>query len=150
MKSNSVALRLILLAACLAPNLYADPGPFDGTAFRGRIAFSSDGNFNDEDDWGAFPVAAAMLDAFGVTSKLVHVDYNNILAENNVPWRAPSGGGDWRSHTLRDIKIATGDEIAVAVRGGGGENGTPGRRRRALLRNAPGRTPPPRPDGHGL
>ena len=58
-------------------------GPFDGKNFKGRIAFSSDGNYNDEDDWGAFPVAAAILDAFGVTGKLVHVDYNNILAQND-------------------------------------------------------------------
>ncbi len=58
--------------------------PFDGTVFKGRIAFSSDGNFNDEDDWGAFPVAAAILSAFGVTDKLVHVDYNNILVDNDA------------------------------------------------------------------
>ena len=63
--------------------LYAFSGPFDGKSFKGRIAFSSDGNYNDEDDWGAFPVAAAILDAFGVTDKLVHVDYSNILAEND-------------------------------------------------------------------
>ena len=29
--------------------------------FQGRIALSHDGNFNDEDDWGAFPVAVACL-----------------------------------------------------------------------------------------
>ena len=63
--------------------LHAFSGPFDGKNFKGRIAFSSDGNYNDEDDWGAFPVAAAILDAFGVTDKLVHVDYSNILAEND-------------------------------------------------------------------
>ena len=61
----------------------AYPGPFDGENFKGRIAFSSDGNYNDEDDWGAFPVAVAMLDACGVTDKLVHVDYCNILIEND-------------------------------------------------------------------
>jgi len=63
--------------------LDARSGPFDGKNFKGRIAFSSDGNYNDEDDWGAFPVAIAILDAFGVTDKLVHVDYSNILAKNN-------------------------------------------------------------------
>ena len=63
--------------------LHAYSGPFDGKNFRGRIAFSSDGNFNDEDDWGAFPVAVAILDAFGVTDKLVHVDYSNILVDND-------------------------------------------------------------------
>jgi len=66
-----------------ASTLYSHSGPFDGKNFKGRIAFSSDGNYNDEDDWGAFPVAAAMLDAFGVTDKLVHVDYCNILPKND-------------------------------------------------------------------
>ena len=55
-------------ALCLsASGVHAHSGPFDGKTFKGRIAFSSDGNFNDEDDWGAFPVAVAILDAFGVT-----------------------------------------------------------------------------------
>ena len=64
-------------------NTDAHPGPFDGKEFKGRIAFSSDGNYNDEDDWGAFPVAVAILDAFGVIDKLVHVDYCNILPKND-------------------------------------------------------------------
>ncbi|MHC4166919.1 MAG: hypothetical protein ACYSWQ_08180, partial [Planctomycetota bacterium] len=63
--------------------LHGYSGPFDGRNFKGRIAFSSDGNYNDEDDWGAFPVAIAILEAFGVTDKLVHVDYCNILVEND-------------------------------------------------------------------
>ncbi len=66
-----------------ALHLSAHSGPFDGRNFKGRIAFSSDGNYNDEDDWGAFPVAIAMLDSFGVKEKLVHVDYSNILAKND-------------------------------------------------------------------
>jgi hypothetical protein len=66
-----------------AVNTHAHPGPFNGREFKGRIAFSSDGNYNDEDDWGAFPVAIAMLDAFGLKDKLVHVDYCNILPQND-------------------------------------------------------------------
>jgi hypothetical protein len=66
-----------------AKNQGAATGPFDGQKFQGRIAFSSDGNCNDEDDWGAFPVAAALLEAFGVTDRLVHVDYSNILPKND-------------------------------------------------------------------
>jgi len=50
---------------------------------HGRIALSHDGNFNDEDDWGAFPVAIAILDAFGVKDRLVHIEYNNILPNND-------------------------------------------------------------------
>ena len=58
-----------IFAILFSVNSYAHPGPFDGNQFKGRIAFSSDGNYNDEDDWGAFPVAVAMLDSFGVKDK---------------------------------------------------------------------------------
>ena len=70
------------------PSILAQALPFDGKTFTGRIAFSSDGNFNDEDDWGAFPMAIALLDAFGVKDKLVHVDYNNILHGNDARFYA--------------------------------------------------------------
>jgi hypothetical protein len=79
-KLTCTALMLVFFCAS---NLYPNSGPFDGKNFKGRIAFSSDGNYNDEDDWGAFPVAIAILDSFGVKDKLIHVDYNNILAWND-------------------------------------------------------------------
>jgi hypothetical protein len=72
-----------LLMHGAAGGLHAHQGPFDGRTFKGRIAFSSDGNYNDEDDWGAFPAAMAILEAFGLTGKLVHVDYCNILKGND-------------------------------------------------------------------
>ena len=81
MKISGVTAILIVLFS--ASVLYPHAGPFDGKTFKGRIAFSHDGNYNDEDDWGAFPVAIAILDAFGVTGRLVHVDYSNILAKND-------------------------------------------------------------------
>jgi hypothetical protein len=58
-------------------------GPYGEEGFAGRIALSHDGNFNDEDDWGAFPVIIAMLDAFGVKDRLVHIEYNNIIQDND-------------------------------------------------------------------
>ncbi|MDO8544246.1 MAG: hypothetical protein Q7S40_27725 [Opitutaceae bacterium] len=70
---------LITLLAFPSLALAASPGPWDGANFKGRIAHSADGNANDEDDWGAFPVAFAMIDAFGLMDRVVHVDYNNIL-----------------------------------------------------------------------
>ncbi|MCU0917266.1 MAG: hypothetical protein MUC88_22285 [Planctomycetes bacterium] len=79
---NMIRTTALLLLVGSA-GLPAHTGPFDGREFKGRIAFSSDGNYNDEDDWGAFPVAIALLDAFGVTGKLVHVDYCNILGQND-------------------------------------------------------------------
>ncbi len=57
--------------------------PYRAGAFQGGIALSHDGNFNDEDDWGAFPVAIAILDALGVKDKLVHIEYNNIIQAND-------------------------------------------------------------------
>jgi hypothetical protein len=78
-----IACALAIITHFCASNLQSHPGPFDEKNFKGRIAFSSDGNYNDEDDWGAFPVAIAILDAFGVVDKLVHVDYCNILAKND-------------------------------------------------------------------
>jgi hypothetical protein len=57
--------------------------PYDVHGFQGRIALSHDGNFNDEDDWGAFPVAVAILDALGVKDRLVHIEYNNIVQAND-------------------------------------------------------------------
>jgi len=57
--------------------------PYGPNGFQGRIALSHDGNFNDEDDWGAFPVAIAILDALGVKDKLVHIEYNNIIQNND-------------------------------------------------------------------
>jgi len=84
MKTNSeIGRAAIIVLLLLAAATHAHPGPFDGKEFKGRIAFSSDGNCNDEDDWGAFPVAVALLDAFGVKDKLVHVDYCNILPQND-------------------------------------------------------------------
>ena len=78
-----IAAVTAILICLYSSTLFGHSGPFDGKNFKGRIAFSSDGNYNDEDDWGAFPVAIAILDAFGVTDKLVHVDYCNILAKND-------------------------------------------------------------------
>ena len=63
-----IACASILIAHLSALTVLSFLGPFDGKTFKGRIAFSSDGNYNDEDDWGAFPVAIAILDAFGVTN----------------------------------------------------------------------------------
>lgn len=60
--------------------------PFDGKAFRGRIAWSADGNHNDPDDWAASPVALAIFAACGVKDRLVHFDYNCILPRTDPEW----------------------------------------------------------------
>ncbi|MCS7024177.1 MAG: hypothetical protein NZV14_05215 [Bryobacteraceae bacterium] len=82
------SLRAILAAGILAPFALAmaPPGPYDGETFRGRIAWSCDGNHNDEDDWAASPVALAIFALAGVKDRLVHFHYNNILPNTNPAW----------------------------------------------------------------
>jgi hypothetical protein len=58
--------------------------PYEAGVFKGRIAHSADGNANDEDDWAAFPVAFAIIDACGLMDRVVHVDYSNILHANDA------------------------------------------------------------------
>jgi hypothetical protein len=52
-----IACAATIIVHVAASGLCAHPGPFDGKQFKGRIAYSADGNFNDEDDWAASPVA---------------------------------------------------------------------------------------------
>jgi hypothetical protein len=74
---------LAVFSLLLSLSLRSQAEPYGAGGFQGRIALSHDGNFNDEDDWGAFPVAIAILDAFGVKDRLVHVEYNNIIQAND-------------------------------------------------------------------
>jgi hypothetical protein len=54
--------------------------------FKGRIAWSADGNHNDPDDWIASPLALAIFAETGLRDRLVHFDYNCILPLTNVEW----------------------------------------------------------------
>ena len=49
-----------LFCAFAATSLAA---PYEGKTFKGRIAYSADGNHNDPDDWIASPVALAIFAA---------------------------------------------------------------------------------------
>ena len=86
----SISMKITYITAIFfhicALNLYAHSGPFDGMNFRGRIAYSADGNYNDEDDWGASPVALAIFAECGVKDKLAHFDYNCILPKTDPKW----------------------------------------------------------------
>ncbi|MCG8700535.1 MAG: hypothetical protein MI922_20945, partial [Bacteroidales bacterium] len=48
----------------------------------GRIALSHDGNDNDHDDYGAMPLAIAMIAKAGLSDKLVYVEHGNCVCEN--------------------------------------------------------------------
>ncbi len=81
--------QIIIIITCLLFTLNAKSQvfkPWENGEFKGRIAWSSDGNFNDEDDWAASPVALAIFAQFGVKDKLVHFDYNNIRQQTNKEW----------------------------------------------------------------
>jgi hypothetical protein len=79
---------LSVLAAGLlsASNLPAHAGPFDGKTFKGRTAYSADGNHNDPDDWASSAAVLALFAVFGVKDKLVHFDYNSILPDTHADW----------------------------------------------------------------
>jgi hypothetical protein len=88
---NRSKLHVSILIGFLTATLYVSPatavkGPSDGKAFRGRIAFSADGNHNDPDDWAASPVALAIFAQAGFKDRVVHFHYNCILPENDPEW----------------------------------------------------------------
>jgi predicted amidohydrolase len=81
---------LVKLAAFLAialslGSIAAEPSRAPST-FKGRIAYSCDGNHNDPDDWSASPVALAIISEAGLKDRLVHFDYNCILPATNPEW----------------------------------------------------------------
>ncbi len=79
-------LALLLAVLGFKAGVHAHVGPFDGSRFRGTIAWTCDGNHNDEDDWAASALALALFAEFGVKDHLIHFDYNNILPATNPDW----------------------------------------------------------------
>ncbi|MHB8897559.1 MAG: hypothetical protein ACYC6Y_02295 [Thermoguttaceae bacterium] len=84
MKHLLFACFVLLLAR--TPLAAAESRPFEGKIFRGRIAYSCDGNHNDPDDWAASPVTLAILAEAGLKDRLVHFDYNCILPLTDPAW----------------------------------------------------------------
>lgn len=75
-----------LASALPPPAIAATTRPFVDGQFKGRIAYSADGNHNDPDDWIASPVALAIFAEAGLRDRLVHFDYNSILPLTNPEW----------------------------------------------------------------
>ena len=69
---------VLLLTLCMFAAVSHAQVNFPG----GRIAMSYDGNSNDEDDYGAMPIAIAMVAKAGLANKLVHVEHGNNICEN--------------------------------------------------------------------
>ena len=80
---------LAAVAIFLSISLRSSAGPDSEDGFQGRIALSHDGNYNDEDDWGAFPVAIAILQyrngGVGRTTLALRIDG----VQQGDEWRAP-------------------------------------------------------------
>src|SRR5262249_7389006 len=74
-------------------SLRAAAGPFEHGRFKGRIAYSADGNHNDRDDWMASPLALAILAEAGVKDRLTHFDYNCILTQTDPQWEKNHADG---------------------------------------------------------
>lgn len=72
------------LSLLLNGALVAQSSPINMPA--GRIAFSSDGNLHDSDDWGATAFSLAMLHYAGLSDRFVHYDYNNHLGKSHKSW----------------------------------------------------------------
>jgi RNA polymerase sigma factor (sigma-70 family) len=61
-------------------------GLYERGRFKGRVAWSADGNHNDPDDWASSPIALAILAESGLKDRLVHFDYNCILPVSDAEW----------------------------------------------------------------
>jgi hypothetical protein len=61
-------------------------GPYENGTFKGRIAYSCDGNHNDPDDWASSAVALAIFAEAGLKDRVVHFDYNCILPKTDPEW----------------------------------------------------------------
>jgi hypothetical protein len=85
-------LRFTTAAAILHVSAFTGSGaatrPYIDGEFKGRIAYSADGNHNDPDDWIASPVVLAILAQAGLKDRLVHFDYNSILLLTHADWEA--------------------------------------------------------------
>lgn len=68
------------------PQSHTVAGPYERGEFKGRIAYSADGNHNDPDDWASSAVALAIFSEAGLRDRLVHFDYNCILPKTDPEW----------------------------------------------------------------
>jgi hypothetical protein len=85
MRPKAKQIAPVLFLILFAHDLTA-AGPYVNGEFRGRIAYSADGNHNDPDDWAASPLALAIIAEAGHKDRLVHFDYNCILPQTNPEW----------------------------------------------------------------
>ncbi len=75
-----------IVALCLITNFLCIAQKSKINMPNGRIAFSSDGNLHDSDDWGATAFSLAFLHYAGLEKRFVHYDYNNHLGKSRESW----------------------------------------------------------------
>lgn len=126
-------LTSIIIILLMAGNTFKAEAQYAKEEFKGRIAWSADGNFNDEDDWAASPLALAIFAEFGMKDKLVHFDYNCILPQTDKEWEAKHKKGVMgaaklygydlsKFHDCREDLDAAINSIAVAVNASSEDN----------------------------
>ncbi|WP_418263680.1 hypothetical protein [Flavobacterium faecale] len=83
---NINKIKYCFLIASLLSTIVCDAQKSKINMPKGRIAFSSDGNLHDSDDWGATAFSLAFLHYAGLKEKFVHYDYNNHLGNSREGW----------------------------------------------------------------
>jgi hypothetical protein len=84
MFSDKINLGIIAIVFVVTNQIFAQQSAINMP--NGRIAFSSDGNLHDSDDWGATALSLAFLHYAGLEKRFVHYDYNNHLGESRKAW----------------------------------------------------------------
>lgn len=77
-------LQFSICALFIGSTLYAQKSEINMP--NGRIAFSSDGNLHDSDDWGATAFSMAFLQYADLEKRFVHYDYNNHQGKSREAW----------------------------------------------------------------
>ena len=84
--NNNNFLKHFLIVLCLISSLLSFAQKSKINMPKGRIAFSSDGNLHDSDDWGATAFSLALLHYADLEKRFVHYDYNNHLGDSRESW----------------------------------------------------------------
>ena len=90
--------------------------PFDGSTFRGRIAYSADGNNRDRDD---------LFEVRYYDGKRGRSEFRLFVGgvHQGQSWTASPDTERWQSRTIANVPVNAGDEIRVQVRADGEETG---------------------------
>ena len=83
---NKMSKMLLFLLLLLFSSEYFAQNTVKIRMPKGRIAFTSDGNLHDSDDWGATAFSLAFIHYAGLEKRFVHYDYNNHIGKSRASW----------------------------------------------------------------